>query len=107
MKYALVFGGIGGAIAVSVISATLILDMSNHTTSLWFGFLVMFAALSRIFLGMRRYRDVECGGILRFWRALARGAGMALVAALIYAAGGEISIAVSGDDFVAHYSPVM
>jgi hypothetical protein len=107
MKYALVYGAIGGAIAISVISATLILDMSNHTTSVWFGFLVMFAALSLIFVGMKRYRDVECGGILRFWRAIGLGAGMALVAALIYAAGWEIFIAVSGYDFVAHYSPVM
>ena len=107
MKYPIVYGGIGGAIAIAIISTTLALDMSNHTTSVWFGFLVMFAALSLIFVGVKRYRDVECGGVIRFRRALGLGAGMAVVAALFYAIGWEIFIALSGYDFVAEYSPTI
>ena len=107
MKYAFVYGGIGGLIAISIISATLILDLSNHTTSIWFGYLIMLVALSLIFVGVKRYRDVECGGIIRFGRAFSVGLGMALAAAFIYAIGWEAFIAASGYDFVAHYTPVM
>ena len=67
MKYALIYGGIGGAIAIAIISTTLVLDMSNHTSSVWFGYLVMLASLSLIFVGVKRYRDVERGGVIRFW----------------------------------------
>ncbi|HEY5722095.1 MAG TPA: DUF4199 domain-containing protein [Allosphingosinicella sp.] len=107
MKYAFVYGGIGGAIPILIISASLALNLSNHTTSVWFGYLVMLAALSLIFVGVKRYRDVECGGIIRFWRALGLGLAMALVAGLIYAAGWEIFIASTGYDFMADYSRSM
>lgn len=107
MKYAAVYGGIGGAIPILILSASLALNLSNHTTSVWFGYLVMLAALSLIFVGVKRFRDVECGGIIRFWRALGLGLAMALVAGIIYAAGWEIFIAVSGYDFMADYSRAM
>ena len=107
MRYALVYGAIGGLIPISIISASLVLDVSNHTTSVWFGYLVMLAALSLIFIGVKRYRDVECGGVIRFWRALGLGLAMAVVAALIYALGWEIFIAVSGYDFMGDYSRAM
>ena len=107
MRYALIYGAIGGAIAISIISATLVLDLSNHTSSVWFGYLVMLASLSLIFVGVKRYRDVERGGIIRFWPALGLGVGMAAVAGLIYALGWEIFIAASGYDFIADYSATM
>jgi hypothetical protein len=107
MKYAFIYGGIGGAIAVSVISATIAMHLSNHTSSVWLGYLVMLAALSLIFVGVKRYRDVECGGVIRFWRALGLGAGAAVVAAIFYAAGWEIFLAASGYDFIADYSAAM
>lgn len=107
MKYALVYGGIGGLIPISIISASLFLDVSNHTNSVWLGYLVMLVALSLIFVGVKRYRDVECGGIIRFGRALGLGLGMAAVAGLIYAAGWELFIAASGYDFMADYSNTM
>jgi len=107
MKYAFVYGAIGGAIAISIISAILALDLSNHTSSVWFGYLVMLASLSLIFVGMKRYRDVECGGVIRFWRALGLGVAMAAVAGLIYALGWEVFVAASGYDFISDYSRAM
>ncbi len=107
MKYALIYGGIGGAIAISVISATIALGLSNHSTSIWVGYLVMLAALSLIFVGVKRYRDVECGGVIRFWHALGLGVGAAIVAGLCYAIGWEIFIAASGYDFIADYTASM
>lgn len=104
MRYALIYGGIAGAAVVGVISATLALDLSNHLTSMWFGYLVMLTALSLIFVGVKRYRDVECGGVIRFGRAFALGLGMAAVAGLVYALGWELYLALSGYDFMADYS---
>jgi hypothetical protein len=104
MRYALVYGGIAGAIAIAIISAGLALDLPSHATSEWFGYLVMLVALSLIFVGVKRYRDVECGGIIRFGRAFGLGLAIAGVAALIYVIGWEIYLAVSDRDFIGEYA---
>lgn len=104
MKYALTYGGLAGAIVVGIISATIAMDMSNHSTSIWVGYTIMLLALSLIFVGVKRYRDIECGGIIRFGPAFVLGLGMAAVAALIYAIGWEAYLAFSGKDFMADYS---
>lgn len=103
IRYALIYGAIAGTIVISVISAGIALDQPNHTTSEWFGYLVMLLALSLIFVGVKRFRDVECGGVIRFGRALGLGLAIALVAALIYIVGWEIYIATSDRDFIAEY----
>ncbi|HET9640942.1 MAG TPA: DUF4199 domain-containing protein [Allosphingosinicella sp.] len=105
MKYALIYGGIAGAIAISLISAMIGLDLTGHdSTAMWVTYLIMLIALSLIFVGVKRYRDVECGGVIRFGRAFLVGLGIAAVAGLIYAIGWEIFQAVSGYDFMAEYS---
>ena len=71
MRYALVYGGLSGAIVITILVATLAFGLPDHTHSLWFGYLVMLVALSMIFVGTKRYRDVECGGAIRFGRASA------------------------------------
>ncbi len=104
MRYAFIYGGIAGAIAVTIISVTIWMDLPSHATSMWVGYLVMLAALSLIFVGMKRYRDVECGGVIRFGRAFALGLGIATVAGLVYVLGWELYLALSGHDFMAEYS---
>jgi hypothetical protein len=104
MKYSLIYGGIAGAIAITIISTTLALDLPSHATSLFVGYLVMLAALTLIFVGVKRYRDLQCGGVIRFRRALGMGLGMALVAGVVYALGWEIFVAVSGFDFMSGYT---
>jgi hypothetical protein len=105
MRYALVYGALSGAIAITIIVATLALDLTGH--SLWFGYLVMLVALSLIFVGVKRYRDLECGGVIRFGRAFGLGLGIAIVAGLIYVIGWELYTALSGWDFMADYSTSM
>src|SRR6185503_9217896 len=100
--YPLVYGGISGAVAIIVICISLVTGLPDH--SLWFGYLVMLAALSLIFVGVKRYRDVECGGVVNFGRAFSVGLGIALVAGVIYVVGWEAFIAVSGYDFMADYT---
>ncbi|MEA3008748.1 MAG: hypothetical protein QOJ91_440 [Sphingomonadales bacterium] len=105
MRYALIYGALAGAITVAVISATIALHMTGHgSAGMWVGYLIMLTALSVIFVGVKRYRDVECGGVIRFGRAFVLGLGMAAVAGLIYALGWELYLAVSGKDFMAEYT---
>ena len=108
MKYVLIYGGIAGAIVVSIISATIAMDLPSHATSMWVGYLIMLAALSLIFVGTKRYRDIECGGVIKFGQAFGLGLGMAAVAALIYMIGWEIYLAASGpgvtDEYMGKYT---
>ena len=104
MKYPIIYGGTAGAIAITIISATLAMDLPSHSTSIFVGYLIMLAALSLIFVGMKRYRDVECGGVIGFGRAFGLGVAMAVVAGIVYALGWEIFIAVSGFDFMTGYT---
>ena len=104
MRYALVYGGIAGAIVIGVLVGSFMLDLPNHTSSMWFGYLIMLVALSLIFVGVKRYRDVECGGVIRFGRALGLGLGISAVAAVVYIIGWEAYLAASGWDFMADYS---
>ncbi|HYJ83407.1 MAG TPA: DUF4199 domain-containing protein [Allosphingosinicella sp.] len=105
MRYALTYGGIAGAVAITLISFMLALDLTAHDeTAMLVSYLFMLIALSLIFVGVKRYRDVECGGVIRFGRAFALGLGMAAAAGIVYAIGWEIFVAVSGYDFMAEYS---
>jgi hypothetical protein len=104
MKYSIIYGGIAGAIAIAIISATVAFDLPSHSTSVFIGYLIMLAALSLIFVGVKRYRDVECGGVIGFGRAFGLGVAMAVVAGIVYALGWELFIAISGYDFMTGYT---
>lgn len=106
-RYAFVYGGISGAITIAVIAAGLAFELPSHFQSQWFGYLVMLVALSLIFAGVKRYRDVELGGTIRFGRAFAVGLCIAVVAGLIYVIGWEGYLALSGGDFMADYGAAM
>ena len=88
----LTYGCIAGTILVVLFLTTLHfgnLAETSNTIGMVIGFLTMFIALSVIFVGVKRYRDVELGGVIRFWPALGLGTGMALVASLFYVIGWE------------------
>jgi hypothetical protein len=103
-RYALIYGVISGAIAAAVLTIGIASGSSNHTTSLWFGYLVMLVALSLILVGVKRYRDTQCGGVIRFGRAFALGLAIAAVAGLVYALVWETYLQLSGYDFMADYT---
>ncbi|HEY6816275.1 MAG TPA: DUF4199 domain-containing protein [Croceibacterium sp.] len=104
MRYVLVYGTIAGAITIAAISSSFVFEDLNHLQTEWFGYLVMLVALSLIFAGVKRYRDVECGGVVGFGRALLLGLGIALVAGAIYVAGWEAYLATSEGNFIETYA---
>jgi hypothetical protein len=98
MRYVLIYGVIAGALAISLITASIAIKSLSHLQSEWFGYLVMLATLSLIFVAVKRYRDVECGGVIRFGRAFLLGLGVAVVAGLVYVIGWELYLAASGGE---------
>jgi hypothetical protein len=68
------------------------------------GYLIMLVALSAVFVGVKRYRDVERGGVIRFWPAFGMGLGISAVAGIIYVVAWDIALALSGFDFMAEYT---
>lgn len=104
MRYVLIYGAIAGAIAIAVITATIAVDSLNHLQSQWFGYLIMLAALTLLFVGVKRYRDVECGGVIGFGRAFAVGLGIAVVSGLVYVAGWEAYLATTDGSFMRDYA---
>ena len=84
-KIALTYGVLSGTITI----ATLILGIvvsngSSFLSSELFGYLTMLVALSMIFIGIKRYRDQELGGVIRFFPALAMGLAIAMIAGIMY-----------------------
>jgi hypothetical protein len=104
MRYVLIYGALAGAITIAVIAASFVFDGLNHLQSEWFGYLVMLVALSLIFVGVKRYRDVERGGVVGFGRALGVGLGIAAVAGAVYVAGWEVYLATTDGRFMETYA---
>jgi hypothetical protein len=106
MKYALVYGLLSGSVIAAVITAALILGPEG-THSLWFGYSVMLVALSFIFVGVKRYRDVERGGVIKFLPAFGMGLAIAIVAGIAYVCVWEAYLASSGYRFMDEYIAAM
>lgn len=61
--------------------------------------LILLLALTPVFIGIKRWRDVDQGGTVRLWPAFALGLGISLVAGLVYAMAWQATLALSTQDF--------
>jgi hypothetical protein len=76
-------------------------EIEDH--SLVLGYLIMFVALSMIFFGVKRYRDQELGGVIKFVPALLMGIGITVVAGVIYCLVWEVYMAATNYTFMDAY----
>jgi hypothetical protein len=109
LRYVLIFGVIAGAI-VGVPLSILTLTFSGQAMmnyGMLIGYLMMLIGLSTIFLAVKRHRDVDLGGVIRFWPALALGLGVSVVAGVIYVIAWEASCAIAHADFAGAYARAM
>lgn len=103
-KIALTYGVLSGAITIVVLILGLVVsEGGSFLTSELFGYLVMLVALSMIFIGIKRYRDQELGGVIRFIPAFAMGLAIAAIAAIIYTIVWELYLMSSGYTFIDSY----
>jgi hypothetical protein len=86
----LVYGAIAGVITIALMSLGMML--SEGSGSQLQGYLTMLVVLSLIFVGIKRYRDKELGGVIKFLPAFGLGAGIAAVAGVFYVLSWEASL---------------
>jgi hypothetical protein len=103
MKHALTYGLLSGLAIILTMLAGITLGPSSFFRSEWFGYLVMLVGLTFIFVGVKRYRDVERGGVIRFWPAFALGLGIAAAAGVAYVAVWEVYLAMTDYKFMDEY----
>ena len=84
-KIALTYGIISGTIVILTMMLGLLASESGSFFSgEVFGYLTMLIALSMIFFGIKRYRDQELGGVIKFLPALGLGVAIAAIAGVMY-----------------------
>jgi len=87
----IIFGSLAGSlVAVFMLLSISVLADPDGRGSETFGYLGMLLALSIIFVAIKRHRDINLGGVIRFWPALAFGLGVAAVAAIFYVVAWEV-----------------
>lgn len=104
----LIWGLVGGVIVAGLMQLSmLVIGDHQNPMAMWLGYLSMLIALSTIGLGIKQYRDQTGGGVITFWRGLVIGLGIAVIAAVLYAAAWEAYLAISGKDFIGEYNAAM
>jgi hypothetical protein len=102
---AFLFGTIAGLIVIGVLIGTFTLASSDHLAgSEFLGYLVMIVALSLIFFGIKRYRDREGGGVIKFVPAFMLGLGISAVAGVIYVLVWEVYDTATNRTFIDTYT---
>lgn len=107
-KAILSYGLIAGLIAGVLLSATTIGMAGNPPQhGLLLGYTTMLVALSAVFVGIKRYRDNDLGGVIGFWLAFGMGVAMSFIAGILYVVAWEAAVAVTHMDFAGTYSAVL
>jgi hypothetical protein len=104
-KTVLTFGLISGAIISLLMAVTVpFQDQIGFDRGEYVGYASMVAAFLLIYFGVRSYRDNVAGGSIRFGRAFAIGALIALISSSMYVATWEVIYFRFMPDFVEKYS---
>ena len=110
LRTILLYGAVAGLIVgtpLFVETVTLKGHMPEGGVGMAIGYTTMLVALSVVFLAVKRRRDVEGGGVIRFWPALGLGLGISLVAGLFYVVAWDLALAVTGMDFGREWAKIM
>ncbi|MEP2103918.1 MAG: DUF4199 domain-containing protein [Parasphingorhabdus sp.] len=107
-KIAIIYGLISGAIVIGTMMIGLLSSGGQgFFASEYFGYLMMLIALSMIFVGIKRYRDLELGGVIKFLPALGFGLAIATIAAMVYVCVWEIYLFNTDYVFIEEYTSTM
>jgi len=103
------YGLIAGLI-VGIPMMVLAVALNGHPPLAWgmvIGYTTMLVAFSMVFIAIKRHRDNDLGGIIRFWPAFALGLGISFVASVIYVAAWEAVMALTHMDFASSYAATL
>jgi len=100
-KTSLIYGALAGALVILMMLLMLYsFGLPSYPGAALVSFLQILFVLSLLFFGMKRFRNIDQAGSLKFSKALLLGLIMSLVAGLAYASVSEIYIALTGDFFI-------
>lgn len=102
----LVYGTIAGLTVALLMRIAMMLFPEGGTGGMVAGFASMIVALSFVFVGVKRYRDVELGGVIRFGKAFGVGLGIAAIATCFYVAAWELYLYVTNYSFMDDYTRI-
>ncbi len=106
-KSIFVWGAVSGSIIIGSIILSLALggaENENMAALEWVGYLIMIMAFSVIFIGIKRHRDQEQGGVISFGKAFLLGLGITAVASVIYVVAWEANLAITDYAFINEYA---
>lgn len=109
LKKILPYGTLAG-LTVGLPQFGMALNMDGYQPSEYgvlLGYTIMLIALSLVFVAIKRHRDLEQGGVIRFWPAFGLGLGISLVASLFYILAWEAALAVTHMDFAGDYAKIL
>ncbi|MEO0467196.1 MAG: DUF4199 domain-containing protein [Pseudomonadota bacterium] len=90
-RLALVYGGLAGGVVIGITTIGFAMSGGEIADNAQIvGYLIMFVALSVIFLAIKQYRDARHGGVIKFWPALTMGLAVSAVAGVVYVAVWEV-----------------
>lgn len=98
-----IYGVISGVIVVLGMYTSMAVVSDHGSIGMVAGYLSMLVALSFVFVGVKRYRDVNLGGTITFGKAFVTGLGIALVSSLFYVLSWEVYNAATGGTFITQY----
>ena len=102
----LTYGAISGVIIIgSAIWGAELAGASGESMAAleYLGYLIMLIALSVVFVGIKKYRDQELGGVITFATAVLVGVGISVVASVVYVAAWEVYLAQTDYAFIEDY----
>jgi hypothetical protein len=102
LKYGVIGGLVVGAFEIATVLAFHGMPPLRYGMAL--GYATMLVALSAVFAGIKRHRDVDRGGVIGFWRALGIGVGISAIAGVFYVAAWEAVQAMTHMDFASDYA---
>jgi Protein of unknown function (DUF4199) len=102
-KIILVYGCLAGVIIVASLALSMAAGAHGGVAGMAVGYLSMLIALSLVFVGVKKYRDEQLGGVIRFSTALGVGFGISLIATLFYALGWEAYLYATDYRFMPEY----
>jgi predicted enzyme related to lactoylglutathione lyase len=109
LKKTLSYGVVAGLL-VGVPLSWITISMSGQTMMSYgmvIGYLIMLIALSTVFVAIKRHRDADLGGVIKFWPAFGLGLGISFIAGVIYVASWEAACSIAHLDFAGSYAKAM
>ncbi|MFZ4689724.1 MAG: DUF4199 domain-containing protein [Polymorphobacter sp.] len=110
MRQIIIRYGLTAGIVIAIPTFFISVRLADHPPEKYgmvIGYTTMLVALSLVFAGIKRHRDHNLGGVIRFWPALGLGLAISAIAGLFYVLTWESVLAVTGMDFGADYARLL